>query len=159
MEILAGNGGLRAVGKVTTFREAHAEDGITRLQQGQIHRDVGLGACVRLHVDMFGTVDLFRTVNGDPLDFVYKFASAVITRSGISLGVLVGQMAAHGFHDSFADKVLRRDQLDVIPLPLQLSHHCRKNFRIVVPNVIIVHWLLPPVISEISRYYTFFDLS
>ena len=134
------------MGKVPAFRKAHAENGIARLQQSQINRDVGLRARVRLHIDMFGSVDLLCTFDGDPLDFVNILASAVIARPGIALCVLVGQMAAHGFHDCLADKVFRCDQLDVIPLPLQLSHHRLVDFRIVVPNMIIVHWRLPPCI-------------
>ena len=91
--------------KVAAFREAHSEDGVARLQQGQVYRDVGLGSRMRLHVDMLGAVYFFGTVNGNPLDFVYELTSAVIARSGITLGILVGQMAAHGFHDGLTDKI------------------------------------------------------
>ena len=111
------------MGKVAAFRQAHAEDGVARLQQRQIHCDVGLGPGMGLYVDMLGTVDLLRAVNGNSLYFIHKIASAVIACSGISLCIFVCQMAAHGFHDCLADKVFRCNQLNVIPLPLQLSHH------------------------------------
>ena len=59
-----------------------------------------------LHVHVLGTVDALGAVDGYPLDFVNKVAATVIAGTGIALGVFVRQMAAHGLHHRFADKVL-----------------------------------------------------
>src|SRR5690606_15915531 len=47
---LAGRGHRGTVGQVAAVGQAHAEDGVTRVEQGQVHGAVGLRAGVRLDV-------------------------------------------------------------------------------------------------------------
>ena len=42
VEVLTGNGRLGAVGQVTAVAQIHAEDGITRLEESEIHRNIRL---------------------------------------------------------------------------------------------------------------------
>jgi hypothetical protein len=63
VEQLAGEIDLGAVGQVAAVGQAHAEDGVARLQQRQIHRLVGLRAGVRLHVGVVGAEQLLDALD------------------------------------------------------------------------------------------------
>ena len=60
---------------------------------------------MRLHIRVLGAEELLCALNGESLYLVDIFASAVVAGTGVTFGVLVGQMAPHCLHDSFADKV------------------------------------------------------
>ena len=49
-----------AVRQVAAVREVHAEDGVARLHDREIHGHVGLRARVRLHVGVLGAEELLR---------------------------------------------------------------------------------------------------
>jgi hypothetical protein len=82
---------LGAVGEVPAMRQRHAEDGVARLQQGQVHGLVGLRARMRLHVGVVGAEQLLAAVDGQLLGHVHVLAAAVVALARIALGVLVGQ--------------------------------------------------------------------
>src|SRR5262249_30632691 len=48
-------------------------------------------------------------------------AAAVVAPARVALGILVRGHAADGFEDARPREVLRGDQLDLIPLPLELA--------------------------------------
>ena len=103
----------RAVREVTAHGQRHAQDGVTRLGQPQEHGLVGLRARIGLHVGGLGPEELLHAVQRQLLGHVHALAATVVALAGIALGILVGELAALGFHHRRAGVVLRRDQLDV----------------------------------------------
>ena len=75
--VAAGDRGARTVREVTASIEAHAQDGVARLQQRCVHGDVCLGTSMRLHVGVLGLVQRLGTADGDLLDMVDVLAAAI----------------------------------------------------------------------------------
>ncbi len=121
VEQLARGIDLGAVGQVAAMRQRHAQDGVARLQQREIHRLVGLRAGMRLHVGVVGAEQLLDPVYGQLLCDVDVLAAAVVALARIAFGVLVGEHAALGFHHPRAGVVLAGDQLDVVLLAAGLG--------------------------------------
>ena len=122
---------LGTVGEVAAVGQAHAEDGVTRLQQREVHGLVGLRTAVRLHVGVIGAEQLLEAVNRQLLGDVHVFAAAVVALARVAFSVLVGQLAALRFHHRRAGVVLAGDQLDVVFLALGLSGDGLGQFGIV----------------------------
>src|SRR5690606_9529138 len=93
------------VGQVTTFCQAHAQNGITGLEDSHVHALVGLRTGVGLHVGGFCTEQLFQTVNSQLLDHVHELATAVVALARITFRVFVGQLCALGLHHGGAGVV------------------------------------------------------
>ncbi len=106
-----------AVREVAAVREVHAEHGVARLQQRQIHAHVGLRARVRLHVDVIGAEQRLGARDRQRFGDVHELAAAVIALARVALGVLVRHHRAGGFEHGGADEVFRRDQLQSVGLP------------------------------------------
>ena len=68
----------RAVGEVAALVEAHAEDGVARLEQGQVGGHVGVGAGVGLDVGVVGAEQGLGPVAGQLLDLVDHVVAAVV---------------------------------------------------------------------------------
>ena len=128
---LAGEADAGAVGQVAAMGQAHAQYGVTGFQQGQVHGAVGLRTGVRLDVGVVGAEQLLGAVDGQLLDDVDVFATAVVTLAWVAFGVLVGQYRALGFHHRWAGVVLRGDQLDVMFLALGFLLHRSKQFGVI----------------------------
>lgn len=118
VEPLAAHVERHAVRQVAAFGQAHAHDGVARLEHGEEHALVGLRAGVRLHVGGLGAEQLLHAVDGELLDHVHVFAATVVALAGIALGILVGQLRALGGHHGRRGVVLGGDQLDVVFLAL-----------------------------------------
>ncbi len=116
--------------EVAAVREVHAEHGVARLQQREIHAHVGLRAGVRLHVDVIGAEQRLRARDRQRLGDVHEFAAAVIALAGIALGVLVRHHRAGGLEHRRADEVFRRDQLQAVGLPRRFVGDGGGDFRI-----------------------------
>ncbi|MCY1403791.1 hypothetical protein D9M71_189850 [compost metagenome] len=114
--------------------QAHAQDGVASLQQGQVNGAVGLRACVWLDVGVIGAEQFLGAVDGQLLDHVDVFAAAVVALAWVAFGVLVGQHGALGFHDGWAGVVFRSDQLDVLFLALSFLLHGGKEIGVVLGN-------------------------
>ena len=123
VEVLAGDGRPGAVGEVAAVAEIHAHYGVARLENGEIHRHVRLRAGVRLHVRVFRAEELLCPLYGQRLYLVDILAAAVVARSGVALGIFIGQVTAHSLHNGAGDEVLRRDHLQMVTLALQLPLH------------------------------------
>ena len=146
MKVLAGDGRLGAVGQMAALAEIHAHDSVARLQQGKVHRHVGLRAGVGLYIGMLRAEELFRPLDGEGLHLVHILAAAVVACAGITLGVLVGQMAAHGLHHRRGDKVFRGNKLDMVPLASKLAHHSAVDLRVLRLDMsVILHGAFLPV--------------
>ena len=101
--------------------QTHAQNGVARLEQGGIDRQIGLGAAVGLYVDEFRAEQSLGAGNGQPLHLVDNLAAAVVALGGQALGVFVGQNGAHAGNDRRRGDVFRGDQLDVASLAAQLA--------------------------------------
>ena len=104
--------------------ELHPEDPVAGLDDAEVGGHVGLGARVRLDVDVLGAGEQLQgPVAGEVLGDVDELAAAVIALAGQALGVLVRQPAALGLHDGGRRVVLRGDQLDLVVLAVALALH------------------------------------
>ena len=107
-----------AVRQMPAVREVHAEHGVARLQQREIHRHVRLRARVRLHVRVLGSEQRLRAADGQRLGDVDELAAAVVALARIAFGVFVGQHRAGGLEDRLADEIFGGDQLEAVVLPV-----------------------------------------
>ena len=98
-----------------------AEDRVARLQQREVGGHVRLRARVRLDVRVLGAEELLRPVDRELLDLVDDLAAAVVAAAGIALGVLVRRHGADRLEHARPGEVLRRDQLDLAALALELA--------------------------------------
>ena len=74
---LAGEIRLVAVREVAAVGEVHGEHLVAGLEHGEIDGHVGLAAGVRLDVGVLGAEELLRAVDGELLDDVHVFTTAV----------------------------------------------------------------------------------
>ena len=118
------------VRQVAAVGEVHAEDGVARLHDREIHGHVGLRARMRLHIRVLRAEELFRPADGEALDDVHVLAAAVVPATGVAFGVLIGEHGARRGEDGAADEVFRGDQLETVPLPVQFVAHRIRDFRI-----------------------------
>ena len=79
---------------------------------------------------MLGTEERLRAVDRELLDLVDDLAAAVVATTRIALRVLVRGHAAHGFEQRGPREVLRRDELDLATLPLELALEERRDLGI-----------------------------
>ena len=121
---------LRAVRQVSAMIEAHAEDGVARLDEREIGGGIRLRAGMRLHVGVVGAEELLGAVDGELLGDVDEFAAAVVTLPGVALRVLVRQHRALRLEDATARVVLGGDQLDMLFLARPLVVERRREFGI-----------------------------
>ena len=94
---------------------------IAGLEDGEIDGHVGLGAAVGLHVGVVGPEELLGAIAGQVLDPIHVHAAAVVAPARVALGVLVGEVGAHGLQDGQGGIVLGGDQLQVLALPDNLE--------------------------------------
>ena len=114
---------LRAVREVPAMIETHAEDGIARLQHGQIHRGIRLRTRVRLHVGVVGAEELLGAIDSQLLGDIHVLATTVIALARIAFGIFVGEHGTLRLEHARARIVLGGDQLDVIFLTLPFGAH------------------------------------
>jgi hypothetical protein len=89
-----------SVGEVTTVREIKTEQGISRLQQGQIDRGVGRSARVWLDVGPDAIENLFAALSCEVFGLIYVLASTIVALAGQPLSVLVVQHRTGCLEDS-----------------------------------------------------------
>ena len=111
---------LEPVGQVAAVVEREPEHGVARLEHGEVDRHVRLGAGVWLDVRVLGAEQLLRALARELLDLVDDLAAAVVALAGIALGVLVRRHRADRLEHARPGEVLRRDQLDLAALPVEL---------------------------------------
>ena len=116
LEEAAGEVHRRAVGEVAAEVEAHGEQRVARLGQGEVGRHVGLRPGVRLDVGVVGAEEPLRPVDGELLDLVHHLAATVVALPRVALGVLVGQGRAGGLQHRGGDEVLAGDELEPVGL-------------------------------------------
>ena len=121
LEVLAREVGLGAMGEMTAVRQAHAEDGVARLEQRVVDRGVGLRSGMGLDVGVGRAEQLLGAFDGERLGDVDELAATVIALARITLRVLVGEHGPLGLEHPRRGEVLRGNQLDVGLLALALG--------------------------------------
>ena len=102
-------------------------------EDAEVGGHVGLGARVRLDVDVLGAGEEGEgALLGEPLGDVDELAAAVVALAGQAFGVLVGQPRALGFHDRGGGVVLAGDQLDLVVLAAPFGEHRLPEDRVVI---------------------------
>jgi len=110
--------------------ERHPENGVSRLQQRQEHCLVGLGPRMRLDVREAALEQLPGALDREPFGDIDELAPAVVTPTGITLGVFVGQHRALRGEHCPRDDILTGDQLDLPLLALALVFNRRGQLGI-----------------------------
>ena len=100
------------VREMPAVRQIHAQHGVARLQQREVHRHVRLGARVRLDVGVLGAEKRLRPIDRERFGDVDELAAAVVALARIPFGVFVGQDGTGGFEDrrltKFSDAISSR---------------------------------------------------
>ena len=120
LEQLAREAHLGAVGEMAPVSQLHPHDLVPRLEKREVGGDVGLGAGVRLDVDVIGPKESLGPLDGELLHDVDVLAAAVVAAAGVALGVLVRQHGPLRLQHGAGDDVLAGDQLDPVLLAAQL---------------------------------------
>ena len=136
----------RTVTEVTAVAEVEPHEGVAGFEARHEHRHVRLRTAVRLYVHVLGVIEAFETVAGDILRDVHYLAPAVVAVTGIALGVLVSQHAAHRLHHLVTHEVLTGDQFDTFGLTLPLPADDVKNLCVTIHSKMIYQMML-------QRYY------
>ena len=121
---------LEPVGQVAAVVEPERQHRVARLHQPEIHRHVRLRARMGLDVCVLGLEEILGPVDRELLDLVDDLAAAVVPLARVPLGVLVRRHRADRLEDRRPREVLRRDQLDLAALPLELVAEERRDVRI-----------------------------
>ena len=108
----------------------HAHVSVAELHHGKKYSHVGLGTGMRLHIRILTAEKFFGSLDRQGLYDINILASAVVALPGITFCILIGKVASHRCHDRLGNKVLRGDQLKIIPLTVQLILHRCRNFRV-----------------------------
>ena len=122
--------------EVATVVKVQAHEGVAWLQHCQQNCSISLCTRVGLYVGILSTKELAYAVDSQLFNFVDNLTTTIVTVARLTLGILVGQVAAHGFHHLVAYEVLTRNQLDALQLALMLFLNQLKNC------VVSVHFVL-----------------
>ena len=109
----------------------------------RIRSQIRIRATVGLNVGESALEQLFRTITRQILNDIDLLAATVIALAWIAFGILVGEHAAHRFHDRWRSEVLRSDQLDARTLTLELLIDRGCNLRVLCGKVSVVPCLSP----------------
>ncbi len=142
LEVLAGDGGWRAVSQMPAMGKIHAQKNVARLHKRQINGNICLGTGMGLHIGVLGAKKGFGAFDGNAFHHVHIFTPAVKPPAGVSLGIFVCQMAADSLHHSFGNKILRSDKFQVCSLPFNLQRHCAEYFTVDPANMLVIHLYL-----------------
>ena len=94
-----------SVGEVTAVSKTHSHNGITGLKKGEVHSSVCLRSAVRLNVCVLCSKKLLGTFNSNSFCNVNTGAAAVISLSGVALGIFIGKYRAHSTHNRLGNHV------------------------------------------------------
>ena len=112
---------LHAVREVAAVGQVEAEHRVARFERRKVNRRVGLRTAVGLDVGELGAKQLLRAIDRQLLDDVDEFAAAVISSTGIALGILVREHAAGRLHYGRARVVLAGDHFQAVGLAFDLA--------------------------------------
>ena len=108
------------MGKVTALGECHTHNSVTGLEHGKIYGSIGLCTRMGLYVGKFRSKEFTRSFDCDTFDNVNILTAAVISFSGIALGIFVGHDGTHGFHHLVTYEILRGNEFNAFGLTFSL---------------------------------------
>ena len=106
---------------------------------------------MRLNVCVLTAKQLLCTLNCDSLYHVYILTSTIITLSGITLCVFVGQHGSHCHHDRLRYDILGSDKLQISSLTCGFLLNCLADFRVIVFDKF--HYLINHGLCLLFRKY------
>jgi hypothetical protein len=118
------------VGQVPAGVEAHAQDRVARLGERQEHGLIGLAPGARLHIGETATEEPGHSGDRKLLGDVDVLAAAIIAPARIAFRIFVGHDRALRLQHGAGHDILRRDQLDLVLLALELGGNGRRDLRI-----------------------------
>ena len=121
-----------AVRQVTAVCEAHAEQRVARLRDGQVGRQVRGRSRVRLDVGVLGAEQLLQAVPSHVLGNIDPLAAAIVALARQPFGVLVREHRTGGLEHGIAHVVLRGDQFELAPLPNRLGCDGLEQLRVLL---------------------------
>ena len=116
--------------QVAAFSQTHAHDGVARFEESQKHGLVGRCTAVWLHIRAICTEELLHTVDGQRFGHIDVDATAVVTLTGIALGIFIRQLCALCSHHGRGGIVFAGNQLDMVFLASILSLNSRKQLGV-----------------------------
>ena len=129
---------------MSAVRQAHAQHGVADVKERKENRKIGVRSAVRLNVGVLATEKFFRAFDGKVFHLVDVNAAAVVSFTGIALGVLVREVRTHSRHHGRTDKILARNKLDIALLPRKLALHRSRNGRVDGRNKFKVNHVISP---------------
>jgi len=130
VEIFTGNVNRASVCQMSAVVKVHTHDGISGVTYCKLNGKVSLCSGMRLYVSIICSEQFLCSLDGKSFYYVYAIASAVVSLSGITFRIFIGQNASHGCHNRFAYPVLGSNQLDMAVLTLLFIYNGLRNFRI-----------------------------
>ena len=124
--------------EVAALVELHAEHGVARIEQREVHGHVRVGAGVRLHVGVVGAEERLGAFACEILDLVDDLVTAVVALARIALRILVREHRAGGLEYGWRREVLGRDELQGGVLPLELTIKDREELVIAVDWPVLI---------------------
>ena len=125
----------RTMGQVSAGGEAHAQDRITGFDERLKHRLIGLRPGIGLHIGIGAIVKFTNTLDGKLFGHINMFATAIITPTGIALGIFIGQHRALHLHHRLGNNIFRGNQLNLVFLARQFAAQNAGNIRIAFGNI------------------------
>ncbi len=119
---------------MTARCEAEPHEGITRLQECEKHRLVGLSAGVRLHVGVGAVEKLLGTLNGQLFGFVHILATTIIATAGVAFGIFVCKHRALSLQNGPRNDVFGSNEFDFALLSRKFAADDGAERRIDRPN-------------------------
>ena len=86
------------MGEVAAVVEVKSHKRVSGIEASQKYGGIGLCSGVRLHIGIHSTKEFLHTFTRQILYLVYHLAAAIVTFSGQSFCILVGEIGAHGCH-------------------------------------------------------------
>ena len=127
--------------------QIQAQHSVTGFDECKVNGEVCAGAGVRLNAGVVSAEELLRAFDGDILNDINTFTTAVVAFSGKTFGVFVGQNGSHRSHHCLGNNILRRNQLDVAFLTSVLSFDRVADFWVVLCDEfhnLVYHSKKPP---------------
>ena len=127
--------------QVSALGEAHSEHRVAGIQKRKINCKICLRARMGLHIDVFRAKKFFCSVSGDILHNINALTAAVISFSGIALGIFIRQNRTHCLQNGFRNDILGCDKFNVVTLPVKFLLHCLSDLGVVIAKIINIFHL------------------
>ena len=112
---------------MAALTQLHAQDRVTRLEQGEVHRHIGGAARVWLYVGVLGAEQLLGAVDGQLLDIVDERDALVVAGAWVAFGVFDVEMRRQALQDRGRGVVLAGDEVQRACVALTVGLHERPH--------------------------------